>query len=129
MQMIDAHLTNARWHPEWPDRLIGEIYMDGKNRFRDGETVVTSPAQDIGQGMFKTRSGTIYQVVFKTPANPDMLETLTKYLHDCIVVGDEGNNGAPVNITNIAESTRNVYLTVEDAGTSRRFRISIEEML
>jgi hypothetical protein len=71
MDLIWKHhavLKNATWMCE---RLAGNIHGDTLGRFADGEWVFTSTIKDdLGDGLYRTKSGTIYQVEFapKVPA-------------------------------------------------------------
>lgn len=59
-----AVLKNAMWIA---GRIGGQIHGDTLGRFKDGEWVYTSEVKDdLGDGLYKTRSGTIYKVEFAT---------------------------------------------------------------
>ncbi|RWB95586.1 MAG: hypothetical protein EOQ56_27955 [Mesorhizobium sp.] len=56
-----AILKNALW--AYDGRISGAIFGDTANRFPEGVMVTTSPVvEGLGNGLYKTRSGTIYQV-------------------------------------------------------------------
>jgi hypothetical protein len=122
MQAIDAHLKNARWDPTFPDRLIGEIYADAKGRFADGVTVTTSPATDIGQGMFRTRSGTVYQVAFKETASHSVLLRLKGLIDSC---EDYDNDEAELLLLEADAPVANTMIVRQNG---KRYRVSLSEL-
>lgn len=128
---IDAHLKNARWHPDWPDRLVGEIYQDAKGRFDDGNVITTSPAKKIGQGMYRTRSGTVYQVAFFKPAEELLRREIADYIASCVGLDESENTPTSFVLEETKRFGNGVFVRVLDTKERqvRRFRMTVEEIV
>ena len=127
MQPIDAHLKNAVWHPLYQNRLHGEIYQDSKGRWKDGETITTSTATDIGQGMFRTKSGTVYQVSFAE-------QPLTQLYSDiaaCAWLGIEGAEpeNVPSGLSLVEADGDGLIATIDKDGVTKRYRLVAQEIV
>lgn len=79
--MHHAVLKNA--HMRDDRRLASNIAGDTLQRFRDGEYVITSRIEDdLGGGLYKTHSGTIYKVESAWPMAGDKMRFLGKNGYD-----------------------------------------------
>lgn len=109
--------------------LLGTIYGDQKGRFFDGTSVHTSVVEaDLGDGLFRTKSGTIYKVESWAPGHEPKINLaldVRNRLRDAIDF-HAGEEDVPC-VHNVDGNQPS--FSVCDPKTGKRFRVTVEEII